>query len=69
MDLLTFVATIIAVIIVCGALRRFGPKVWIDESFLGWLIWFIIIVTVLWALKVLGVFSYFSNVTMPHLGR
>jgi hypothetical protein len=69
MDLLTFVFTLAAVGILLGALRRFGPKIWIEGILLEIIFWVIVVVTVWWALNVLGVVDYIRNVKMPHVGR
>ena len=52
--------------IVCTALKRYGGLV-IAEPFLTWIIWLIIIATVLWLLNLIGVWDYFRAVPMPTL--
>lgn len=68
MTLLAVILTLIAVGVVATLLQRYGGRV-IDQPYLSWIIWLIIIATALWLLNVIGVFSYFSNVPMPTMRR
>jgi hypothetical protein len=66
MSLLAVIVVLICVGVVASLLKRHGGKV-IDEPYLTWIIWLIVIATLVWLLNIIGVFDYFRTVPMPTL--
>lgn len=66
MPLLTVVLVLVVVGLAVTALKKYGAGR-IDEPYLTWITWLIIVATALWLLNIIGVFDYFRAVPMPTL--
>jgi hypothetical protein len=66
MPLLTVVLILVAVGVVVTLLKRHGGKI-VDEPYLTWIVWLILIATAIWLLQIIGVFDYFRAVPMPSM--
>lgn len=68
MPLLTVVIILICVGVIVTLLKRYGGRA-IDQPYLTWIVWLILVVTAIWLLSVIGVFDYFRAVPMPTLRK
>ena len=68
MPLLTVIVVLVAVGILIHFLRLYGGRV-IDEPYLTWILWLVVIATAIWLLQIVGVFDYFRAVPMPTLRK
>jgi hypothetical protein len=64
MPLITVVLTLVAVAIVLFLLMKYGGQV-MDATILNIIWWIIVVCTVIWVLRLTGIFGYFENVPFP----
>ena len=68
MPLLTVVIILVCVGVIVTMLKRYCGRV-IDEPYLTWVVYLILIATLVWLLSIIGVFDYFRAVPMPTLRK
>lgn len=66
--LLTVILVLLAVGVLIKLLKMYGSKA-VDEPYLTWIVWLVIVATAIWLLNIVGVLDYFRAVPMPTLRK